>query len=551
MSLAHPPVGVSKRSIQTSKQITQSSIKVSNSVDDTQRNILLKAKRFELENSLFKLKPACFLLQSVTSGQKFPEKDTKEAQFDLPELEKEGYKGLFEVAAQSGQTPESMSFLRFRDYLKPPYAIYKEMVADLKANKPKRNILIRMKEMFDDFKYDSSIIYIVGPGSKQGGFIVESKDFGEEEMFLTDIVSEWKKRTSKQRHLLVILEMNYAGRWAKELTNLKTPDVSVFGACHEKEKAMCTPIGGVFTHNLLKYLNKSQAENLMTIDVLPVFAGDYLRCKLYTNFFLNFQDWTKMSQIQKCDFMEITYENGRYIGYVNKAMKHYWGQFSWTNGIFKNCLYNGEFVNGHLQGKGCMLYKSGRRYEGDFADNAPDGYGEETYENGDHYAGKYRRGFKSGPGVYTYVNGDVYQGEFADNKPNGKGVLTMKNGATYTGQFKNGRCNGKGVFKYKNGDVYDGEWANSLKHGQGTYRYANGDVYEGQFVNGIRHGKGTLVAANGEIYTGEWAMDTMSGEGEYKNEYAKSHGEWVRGQTTKNPTFFAKTGSKKIEANLS
>lgn len=544
---SHQP---SKKSMTPAQYLTQSSIKTSNSHEDTQRNILLKMKRFELDLSLFKLKPACFILHSVGSNRKFPEKETKEVHFEMPDLEKEGYKGLFEFAATSRETPQGMSVVRFKEYLKHPYVVYKEMAVDAHANKPKRNVLIRMKEMFDDFRYDSSVVYAVGPASKNGGLIIDSKDFGEEELFLADVAAEWKKRTSKQKHLLIILEMNYAGRWAKDHAGLKLTDVSVWAACGEKERAFSTPIGGIFTHNILKYLNKSQSENLMMVEPTPVFAGDYLKCKMFTNFYINFPSWNAMSVVQKSDFMEITYENGRYIGYVHKAQKGFWGQFQWTNGLFKDCCYSGEFNNGHLHGKGVMMYKSGRVYEGDFLDNAPEGYGEETYENGDRYAGRYRRGFKSGQGVYTYANGDVYKGEFLENRPSGKGVLTMKNGSVYTGEFKNGRCNGKGVFKYKNGDVYEGEWVNSLKHGNGVYKYANGDVYEGQFVNGVRHGHGTMVAVNGETYIGEWALDAMSGSGEYKTEHSSTIGEWVKGTLTKQPTFFKKVGTKQIEAKL-
>lgn len=540
----------SARRMQQTQASLQTSVKSAPQVADTQRNILLKAKKFDLDVSVFKQKPAVFVLLSTAPGRKFPEKDIQKQHFELPELEKETYSATFQLAAETGDSPDAMSFRRFREFFRPPYVIYKEMSVHHAANKPKRNVLIRMKEMFDDFKFDSSVVYLAGPATKSGGLVIESKDFGEEELTFGEVAAEWAKRGSKQKHLLIILEMNYAGKWTKELAAMKVPDISIFGACREKEKARTTPIGGLFTHNLLKFLTKNQAENLMTVDPNPVFYGDYLRCKIYTNFFLNFNSWLDMMQVLKSDFMEITYENGKYIGSINKAQKSHWGQFVWTNGLFKDCVYNGEFLNGHLHGKGVMTYKTGRVYEGDFAENAPDGYGEEVYENGDRYAGRYRRGFKCGQGVYTYANGDVYKGEFADNKPNGKGVLTMKNGSVYEGEFKNGRCGGRGIFRYKNGDVYDGEWVNSLKHGQGIYRYANGDVYEGQFVNGVRHGEGKLQTATGEIYVGEWAMDTMSGAGEYKTEHSKTAGEWVRGNLTKQPTFFKKLGTSQVEAKL-
>ena len=517
---------------------------------DPHRQQLLRVKKIELEASIFSYKPACFLMYSTVIGKKYSPKEIQAVSYDMPDLEKGGHKALFEANVKTNMSVYQMNTIRFKEFLKSSYTIYKEINACLEKNKPKRNALVRMKQMFDDIRFDSSVVYLTGPATKTGGFVIESKDCGEEELMLAELVNEWKKRNSKQKHLLVILEFNYSGKWARELSSLKVPDVSVLASCREKDRMYATPIGGIFMHNFLKYLNKNQCENLIVVDSLPVFAGDYLRCKKWTNFYVNFKDWTSVIQIQKSDFTEITYENGKYIGYMNNAQKHHWGMFLWTTGLFKDCQFFGEFNAGQLQGKGIMVYKSGRFYEGDFYQNAPEGYGEEVFENGDSYHGKYKKGFKVGFGVYTYYNSDIYKGEFADNKPDGNGILTLKNGSIYEGSFKGGKCNGIGVFRYKNGDVYEGEWVNSLKHGNGKYSYTNGDVYEGQFVNGVRHGIGKLVTATGEIYNGEWAMDTMSGKGEYKTDHSKTIGEWDRGNYTQQPTFFTKIGSKCIATKL-
>ena len=519
-------------------------------LNDTARNIMLRAKKLDLEFSLFTYKVGAFLFNSVTTGKKYLPKETEPLQFEIPDLEKEIYKNLFESVKKSKETGNEVSIRRMKEYMQPYYHISKDMTTNLEINKPKRNVLIRMKEMFDDFTLDSSVIYITGPGCKSGAVLIESKDFGEEELTLKDISAEWEKRTSKQKHLLIIVDANYSGIWARDVATLKEKDLSVLASCKEKEKCFSSKIGSIFVHNFLKLLNKSKAENMLLVDSSPMFGGDYLNTKKFTNFYVNYKDWNSMVPIQKSDFMEISYENGRYVGYINNAQKNFWGIFVWTNGLFKDCKYTGEFIQGQLHGKGGMYYKSGRTYEGDFHENASEGYGEEKYENGDFYKGKYRKGFKSGDGVYTYNNGDVFKGEFIENKPNGKGTLTMKNGSVYVGQFRAGKCNGKGIFKYKNGDIYDGDWANSLKHGNGKYSYSNGDVYEGQFVNGVRHGHGILTKKTGEIYNGEWELDAMSGAGEYKTEHSKTIGEWVKGNITKQPSFFQKIGTKQISARL-
>jgi hypothetical protein len=520
------------------------------SSDGKAKNTKRKSKRVELDYSVFKYKSAFLTLQSSAPGKVFASKDIKPVFMELPDSEKEIYKAIYQEATDLNESSSKFTMRRFKEFIAPYYTIFREMTTSYEINKPKKNILIRLKEMFDNDAHDSSVFYYNGPATKSGGLIIESKDKGEEEMFFKEVAAEWKARTSNQKHLLVILECNYAGKWLKELSELKIPDVSILAACKEKEKVFTTKIGGVFMHNFLKYLRKIQPENLVPVESSPIFGGDYMRCKQYTNFYLPFKDWSSLTAIQKSEFAEIIYENGRYIGYQQAASKHYWGRFLWVNGMFKDCEYHGEFEKGQLHGKGIMIYKNGRVYAGDFVTNAPDGNGEEVYPNNDKYVGKYRKGFKSGNGVYTYSNGDVYKGAFAENKPHGKGVLMLKNGSEYVGEFKNGKCNGKGTFKYRNGDVYEGEWNNSLKHGKGKYMYNNGDVYEGDFINGVRHGKGTFVSKQGETYKGSWALDLKSGEGEIITADSKTTGEWILGKIAKQPTFFAKNGTKQIEAKL-
>lgn len=527
------------------------SIRTQSATGNNKKKDIFRSKKLDLDFSVFKFKPAVLLLQSNAFGKKYQPKDIKPSFQDLSDAEKEAYKALYLEIAHLNENQSQFTVRRFKNFLSPYYTIFKEMNLSLDTNKPKRNVLIRLKELFEAEQHDSSIVYYNGPASKTGGLIIESKDFGEEELFLKDVLEEWKKKASQQKHLLIILESNYSGKWVKELNELKLPDVSILAACREKEKTSTCKIGGLFMHNFLKYLTKNQNENITPpTEASPNFSGDYMKCKQYTNLFLNFKDWDSIIAIQKSEFGKITYENGVYIGHIARASKHFWGNFRWTSGIFKDSQYFGEFHNGQLQGKGIMMYKNGRVYAGGFVNNAHEGLGEEWYDNKDFYVGKYHKGFKSGQGVYTYANGDVYKGDFSENKPNGRGKLTMKNGCLYSGQFKSGKCEGKGTYKYKNGDVYVGEWCASLKHGKGKYSYVNGDVYEGDFINGVRHGYGIFKSKTGEMYKGNWEMDMKSGEGECVNEYCKTTGEWVKGNITKSPIFFTKMGSKQIEAKL-
>ena len=406
--------------------------------------------------------------------------------------------------------------------------------------------------MFDNNNFDSSILVFVGVASSKGGLIIETKEYGIEELSFQEVLDQWNKRASKQKHLLIILDCNYAGRWAIDFNNYpeKIETVSIFASARENQKAAYFELGLLFTHNLMYLLNKNPHESMIKTSQVPIFVGDYLDCKKYTNLYLNYNDWNKLFAVQKSDYAMIEYDNGTYIGHILNGQKNFWGTFLWKESVFKDCKYSGEFVKGKLEGRGIMTYTNGRVYEGEFKNNAPDGLAVESYENGDKYIGKFSKGFKSGYGLYVYANGEIYEGEFENNKPNGKGCLMTSKTSFYQGNFKNGKCNGVGQFKYSNGDVYQGEWVDSIKHGKGKYFYSNGDIYEGDFVNGVRHGKGVFVSPNGQVYDGGWINDSMSGEGRISSGQDLVFGEWVNGKIDKQPVFFSKIGSKRIQSQI-
>lgn len=507
-----------------------------------------KNKKLINEYAKFDLKVAYFLVQSTYTGKQFSRNETEPTFTKLPDNEQTLNTFRFESLRENPTLPSIMTINRWNEHFQNFYTLFKQINLGLDADKPKRNLLVRLKEMFDDFHFDASIVIYSGPATIRGNLLLESRESGAEEITFTDIANEWSKRTSSQKHLLIILDSNYSGKWAKELSNNKNyiDSISIFASTAENEKGTYFELGGYFTYNVMKLLNKNQTENLVPLVQNPQFGGNYLLCKKYTNLYLNFNSWQQIALVQKSDYANIEYDNGTYTGHMEGGQKNYWGTFIWKTGTFKNCKYSGEFEKGKLHNKGIMMYVNGRVYEGDFKNNAPDGNGIETYENGDKYVGKYSKGFKSGQGVYFYANGEKYEGVFFENKPHGKGKLTMPKGAVYEGQFKNGRCNGIGVYKYENGDVYTGEWSDSIKHGKGVYKYANGDVFEGQFINGIRHGIGKLKMVSGEIYEGGWDNDLMHGEGKYTSSGDVVRGEWMKGKLTKQPEFFQKSGTQRI-----
>ena len=511
-----------------------------------------KNKKLYHEYSNFTQRVGYFLLSSVYKGKAHPKEVTSGLYMKCPDNEALLNKDKLEKARQQPVHSSVATANLWNDHFSDLYTFIRQIHVGIETEKPKRNVLRRLKEMFDNNDLDSSILVFCGSTSAKGAIIVETKEYGTEEINLKDVLAEWNKKTSQQKHLLIILDSNFSGSWVSEFNNMQTkPDsVSILASCRENQKITYFELGNYFSYNLMKLLKKSQSETVIALNQVPQFAGSYLDCKKYTNLYLNFNSWASLIAVQKSEFTMVEYDNGIYTGHMEGGQKHFWGTFSWKTGTFKNCQYKGEFQKGKLHGKGIMNYANGRIYEGDFKLNAPEGVATETYANGDKYVGRFLRGFKTGLGTYFFANGQVYEGNFSHNKPNGRGKLKINATANYVGSFKNGKCNGEGCYKYENGDVYEGTWVESMKHGKGIYRYSNGDVYEGDFLNGSRHGQGKLTMISGEVYEGGWEDDKMSGEGRYLSNEEQVYGEWNKGNLVKKPFFFKKTGSRKVETTI-
>ena len=133
------------------------------------------------------------------------------------------------------------------------------------------------------------------------------------------------------------------------------------------------------------------------------------------------------------------------------------GYIQQKNYIYFN--YEGECIEGELNGKGKMYYPD-KRYEGEFKIN---------------YA------IKEGYGTIYYKNGDIYEGEFKNDMFNGIGIYHFKNGDRYEGEFKDGMCNGIGIYYFYNGGRYEGLFKNGIYDGYGTFYSTLDFKYEGYF----------------------------------------------------------------------
>ena len=85
----------------------------------------------------------------------------------------------------------------------------------------------------------------------------------------------------------------------------------------------------------------------------------------------------------------ISLPDGTFKG-VLKDGKPSWGTLTDLCGI----IYEGEFQDGKIQGKGIMTFPEGQRYEGDFVNEKFEGSGMYTWPNGNRYEGQFANGMK-------------------------------------------------------------------------------------------------------------------------------------------------------------
>jgi hypothetical protein len=197
-----------------------------------------------------------------------------------------------------------------------------------------------------------------------------------------------------------------------------------------------------------------------------------------------------------------------------------WCRFINSNGV----CYEGLFISGILNGKGEIIKIDENRrkniYRGDIKNFKKEGKGEE--KTSDYtYEGDFFNDLKNGKGKISYSNnGDYYDGEFKNGAITGKGFYQWKNKHTYFGDFVGGKMHGKGKYKWPDGNEYEGEYIYNIKEGDGIFKWKDGRIYKGKFKNGKPHGKGILTVNGVNLnaifedgkYVGEFQMTISSKE---------------------------------------
>lgn len=150
----------------------------------------------------------------------------------------------------------------------------------------------------------------------------------------------------------------------------------------------------------------------------------------------------------------------------------------------------GTIVKGEIN-KGEMLTKNKFKYIGDVVNNIPNNKGIIYNFSGKYiYEGDFINGVMEGDGIIKYSDGTYYEGQFRNDKYQGKGKIVFKNGGSYEGDFNNNLIHGKGKYIYPGGKIYEGDFQNGMKHGFGKISWSENKYFEGFWINNRQHGEG-------------------------------------------------------------
>ena len=107
-----------------------------------------------------------------------------------------------------------------------------------------------------------------------------------------------------------------------------------------------------------------------------------------------------------------------------------------TNNGLNRCVESGTYRVLAFSGEGDPIPVL---YEGDFENGVMHGRGKYTWTTGNVYEGDFENGVMHGRGRYTWPSGDVYEGDFRKGKFSGRGQLIKSDGNSFKGRFKDGR----------------------------------------------------------------------------------------------------------------
>lgn len=151
------------------------------------------------------------------------------------------------------------------------------------------------------------------------------------------------------------------------------------------------------------------------------------------------------------------------VNALNEATLFHLNGMRWQEIRFSNGFYEGEIVNGKLNGYGIYKYTNGDTYEGQFKNGVKEGYGKVQNESGCVYEGQWKQNVRCGHGLCYDTDGGIYEGAWVDDKHHGIGVYYYNSGNRYVGGWKDGLKHGIGVYHWVSGKWEKNEWDNGIE----------------------------------------------------------------------------------------
>lgn len=107
--------------------------------------------------------------------------------------------------------------------------------------------------------------------------------------------------------------------------------------------------------------------------------------------------------------------NGTYTGEILNGLPNGYGAFSSVDSDQSSWVYEGSWVNGHMNGQGTTTWEDGFIETGLYVNDYLNGAGKEYYMNALQYEGSYKNGVFNGQGtLYDYHGEAIFTGNFAD-----------------------------------------------------------------------------------------------------------------------------------------
>ena len=177
--------------------------------------------------------------------------------------------------------------------------------------------------------------------------------------------------------------------------------------------------------------------------------------------------------------MKGTWRNDEFTGWGQKLYRNgdnYEGKYINGElngkGTYKNkegSIYVGDFVNDIRCGKGDLTTEN-YHYVGEFRNDKFNGKGKIEFLNDESmYEGQFEDNEIEGKGIYKWKNGDMYEGQMKKGKMHGYGKQSYKDGRTYEGEYSDGKKNGRGKFVYSPDKFYEGTFVDGVPDGEGFY----------------------------------------------------------------------------------